>query len=226
MPLIFSLNVLSPWLPAFAARLRRVPIRAPRAGDAQAIENFYRALGNDTLRQRFHCAFNGLSRARINQLCELGDRDPGRVQTRVAVLRQGADDTVVGHAGLHLDAPGRAEFALVVADRHQGRGIGPRLMAALVQSARAAGLTELHASVLPDNGPMVRLMLRLGTVIDEDPDEPGVLRVRLALRPLPRWARGSRLPAFRSPERTGFNAPLFAGLEVQERSCRAAGVAR
>jgi hypothetical protein len=85
--------------------------------------------------------------------------------------------------------------------------------------ARFPWLPNVAARLRP-----VRLMLRLGTVIDEDPDEPGVLRVRLALRP--RWARGSRSPVLPSTERTGFNAPWSAGLEVQERSCRAAGVAR
>ena len=185
MSLDRSLPVPARWLSMWGLRRPPLTVRCPQAADAQGLECFYLALGRDTLRQRFHCAFNGLSHERIRQLCALGEQEPGRVQTRVAVLRQGRQDTVVGHAGWHLVTPGEAEFALVVADGHQGRGIGLRLMAALVQSAGALGLTSLHASVLPDNQAMLRLMQRMGMVLDDDPDEPGIVRVRRALQAPP-----------------------------------------
>jgi GNAT superfamily N-acetyltransferase len=45
---------------------------------------------------------------------------------------------------------GKAEVAFTVIDRYQGHGIGTALMCRLAEIARAAGLTELIAEILPE----------------------------------------------------------------------------
>jgi ribosomal protein S18 acetylase RimI-like enzyme len=55
-----------------------------------------------------------------------------------------------------------AEIAFEVADEHQGRGIGSVLATQLVADARAAGVTELRATVCGDNPPAVSLLRKLG----------------------------------------------------------------
>ncbi len=55
----------------------------------------------------------------------------------------------------------RAEVAFAVADEFQGRGIGTTLTRALAADARAAGVTELVATVCGDNTPAVSLIARI-----------------------------------------------------------------
>ena len=67
-----------------------------------------------------------------------------------------------------------AEIAFEVADVHQGRGIGSTLARELAADARAAGITELRATVCADNPRAISLLRKLG----------GALRVR--------WVGGER----------------------------------
>jgi hypothetical protein len=49
-----------------------------------------------------------------------------------------------------------------VVDQYQGLGIGAVLLHHLTIIARAAGLKELTADVLPDNGPMLKVFHQSG----------------------------------------------------------------
>jgi ribosomal protein S18 acetylase RimI-like enzyme len=55
----------------------------------------------------------------------------------------------------------RAEVAFEVADDYQGRGIGTILTRELAADARAAGVTELVATVCGDNPRAVSLLARV-----------------------------------------------------------------
>jgi GNAT superfamily N-acetyltransferase len=59
-----------------------------------------------------------------------------------------------------------AEIAFAVADAHQGRGIGSILANELAADARAAGITQLVATVCGDNPRIVALLGRLGSSLD------------------------------------------------------------
>ena len=71
------------------------------------------------------------------------------------------DPAPVGIARLVRDGRS-AEVAFEVADAYQGRGIGTILTRELAADARAAGITELHATVCGDNPPAVSLLARVG----------------------------------------------------------------
>jgi len=76
--------------------------------------------------------------------------------------------------------PGKAEVAFVVIDRHQGQGIGAVLMRHLAGIARAAGLQELIAEVLPENKPMLKVFEKSGLPM-EAINEYEVVQVSLKL---------------------------------------------
>ena len=81
-----------------------------------------------------------------------------------------------------LEPEGRAcEFALVVADAWQGRGIGRRMMAKLIAVARARGLQRIYGDVLAMNRPMIEFCNRLGFALSRHPDDPTVTRATLQL---------------------------------------------
>ncbi|MEY2687317.1 MAG: hypothetical protein RL375_1515 [Pseudomonadota bacterium] len=65
------------------------------------------------------------------------------------------------------------EFALVVADDANGKGLGSRLMESIMDVAREKGLAEIEGLILANNAPMLKLMKSLGFTIKryaEDPD--------------------------------------------------------
>ena len=59
-----------------------------------------------------------------------------------------------------------AEIAFAVADEHQNRGIGSVLAAELAADARAAGISQLVATVCGDNPRIVALLGRLGSHLE------------------------------------------------------------
>lgn len=79
----------------------------------------------------------------------------------------------------------RAEFAIVVARRLSGRGIGTALLRRVIDYARSRGVVELYGDVLRDNGRMLALCDRLGFSRHFEPGSSGVIRVRMDLQPPP-----------------------------------------
>jgi len=75
-----------------------------------------------------------------------------------------------------------AEFAVVVADAWQGRGIARKLMEALIACARKKGLQRLVGTVLRANSGMLRFSQGLGFEVRDDPEDPDQVSVELALR--------------------------------------------
>ena len=57
---------------------------------------------------------------------------------------------------------GVGEESVYVAESARGRGVGRKLLEALVESARAGGLWTLQAGVLPENGASLALHRALG----------------------------------------------------------------
>ena len=73
------------------------------------------------------------------------------------------------------------EFALTVADDFANRGVGGRLMLAIMDVARDRGLSEMQGLVLTGNVRMLKLMRRIGFEIRPCEDEP---EFKLVVHPL------------------------------------------
>ncbi|MGI9134466.1 MAG: GNAT family N-acetyltransferase, partial [Rhodoferax sp.] len=54
------------------------------------------------------------------------------------------------------------EFALVIADDFNGKGLGSRMMLSIMDVAREKGLSEIDGLVLANNPGMLKLMRSLG----------------------------------------------------------------
>ena len=63
------------------------------------------------------------------------------------------------------------EFALVVSDQWQHKGIGHRLMVRLMEVARDRGLETMEGEVLSNNAKMLELVSSLGFSISNDPED-------------------------------------------------------
>jgi acetyltransferase len=97
-----------------------------------------------------------------------------------ATTMLGSKETLIGVARYVLNREDKsAEFAIVVADAWQGRGIGKRLLAELIDVARRRGLKQLYGDILGVNRPMLELVRTLGFTLQRHED-PTLTRATLS----------------------------------------------
>jgi acetyltransferase len=88
-----------------------------------------------------------------------------------ATTMLGDSETLIGVTRYVRDKKNdAAEFAIVVADAWQGRGIGKRLLAKLIDVARSRGLKRLYGDVLSMNRPMLEFVRTLGFTLGRHED--------------------------------------------------------
>jgi acetyltransferase len=108
--------------------------------------------------------------------------DPAKEIALVALAARGGKETMAGVArGVELRA-GTWEFALVVLDAWQRRGVGRRLMIALMDTLQERQGKVIEGDVLATNRNMLDFVARLGFEIHSHPEQPHVKRVRRKLR--------------------------------------------
>jgi acetyltransferase len=84
----------------------------------------------------------------------------------------------IGVARYVIDPDGaNCEFAIVVADAWQKRGIGTRLMNALISHLQVSGVKQISGSLLKNNSAMLKFIKQLGFTETDIPDDPSTLLV-------------------------------------------------
>lgn len=78
------------------------------------------------------------------------------------VVAAAADGAVVGFAGAWQQVDEAHVMTIAVEPRRQGRGIGARLLAALIETAAARGLSRVTLEVRTGNAPAIALYHRFG----------------------------------------------------------------
>ena len=127
-------------------------LRPPTSGDADALLAFFGTLSQRSLYLRYH-GFPQVSPRLVESLVEPDWQERGVL---LGALVDEASERVVAVANyVRLRDPKFAEAAFAVADEHQGRGIGTRLLEQLAARAAAVGIERFVAYVLPDNRAML-----------------------------------------------------------------------
>jgi acetyltransferase len=150
-----------------------VSIRPLRLQDAGAFRAFVERLSPESRYERFQYVVKEVSPALLRLLVEA---DP-RTHVALVALHQGE---VVGEARYVRDGDD-AEFALAVADGWRRRGVGKRLLQALIASARRDGLKRLDGEVLAWNQAMLSFVEQAGFRVRSHPEDARLLRIELAL---------------------------------------------
>lgn len=168
--------------PVRAPRRPRVSIRPIEASDAGDLSDFYAGLSEESRRRRFLGAVRGIGADQARAFAAVDHRASDGF---IAVVNAaGPDDgRIVGHVCLVPDGEGVNEVAVAVADAFQGAGIGRRLMAAAVDSARRRHVSALTLSLFADNVVMRRLALGAGLPGRALPPSCGVAGLRLEVGP-------------------------------------------
>jgi acetyltransferase len=83
----------------------------------------------------------------------------------VATVGSGGTERFIGIARYVREPDRGCEFAIVVADEWQGRGVGTALMNTLIAYARAQSISTLDGVMLATNSRMVALARRMGMTL-------------------------------------------------------------
>lgn len=146
-------------------------IRPALPDDGVELQEGLKRLSERTRWLRFHAPVDHFSDAQLRHLVEVDHHDQ---EALVAEVREGASRwQPVAVARWYRDAarPDEAELAIVVEDAFQGRGVGRRLLDALVAVARdEAGIRVLTGEVLAENRGMLGMLEHVGVRTDVAPE--------------------------------------------------------
>jgi len=134
----------------------RVALRPMRPEDAELEQAFVNGLSEHSRYQRFMQNLPSLTPRMLARFTQL---DYDRELALVALHEERF--IAVGRYAPNPDGE-TAEFALVVADAWQGKGLGRMLLERLCQYAKAAGYRALYGHILQANHAMLDLAQRLG----------------------------------------------------------------
>lgn len=165
----YPTHLVSLWQLADGTNIKIRPIRPE---DASIEQSFVRELSPRSKYFRFMQGLNELTQQMLVRFTQL---DYSRELALIAVLENQQAETELGVARYVTNPDGEScEFALVVADKWQNRGIGSHLMTALMEAARQRGLERMEGEILTNNDNMLKLTAKLGFSSRTSPDDDGI----------------------------------------------------
>jgi len=153
----------------------KILVRPIEAADKARLSVALGRLSRETIRRRFFAAKPRFTTGELRYLTEID----GHNHLALAAFPADDPETIVGVARcVRLPhRPDTAEFAIVVGDALQGRGLGTLLASELATAARAAGIRRFAASMLGENVAVRRLMGTIAAHLELDRVENGVREV-------------------------------------------------
>jgi acetyltransferase len=154
-----------------------VLLRPIRPEDEPLEHEMLTTLSKESLRERFFQPIRRFTHEMHTRLCNI---DYEREMAIVAEIKEGNRRTIIGMVRLIMEPElKRGEFAVVVHDRFQGKGLGYKLVDTIIGVGHEKGLEECYGFVLSDNRKMLNMCMKLGFQIEPVPD--GVTKVVLRL---------------------------------------------
>jgi acetyltransferase len=152
---------------------RRVTLRPVLPQDDELVADFFRNLSEASRRNRFFRSLRELPPALLHGFTSI---DYHAHLALIATVHAEPGEAIVGEARYVMVAPGKAEFAVTVADAWQGQGIGALLLSRLALRAEEEGVTHLFGDVLAGNEPMRRLARGAGFSVAPTGEGVGLMR--------------------------------------------------
>jgi acetyltransferase len=156
-----------------------ITIRPIRPEDAGIEQSFVRHLSPQSKYFRFMQSLNELTPEMLVRFTQL---DYHREMALIAVEEKAGTEIELGVARYVMNPDGKScEFALVVADEWQHRGIGSHLMTRLMDAAQERGFNAMDGEILADNKKMLELVKSLGFHIQSSEGDPGIKLATISL---------------------------------------------
>ena len=157
----------------------QVTIRPIKPEDVRMEQEFVKALSPESRYMRFMNTIREVSPAQMIRLTQI---DYDREMAFVATIDADGEEKEIGVVRYATNPDGEScEFAIVVADDWQGKGLARRLMGTLIDTASSAGLKYMHGDFLAENTRMLAFVASLGFVLSAHPEDHGLKRGILVL---------------------------------------------
>jgi acetyltransferase len=155
-------------------------IRPIRPEDAGIEAAFVHGLSEQSKFLRFMFAIHDLTPAQLSRFTQI---DYDREMALIGVIDAPDGERQIGVARYITLADGETcEFAIVVADDWQGKGLARRLFGQLIDTARARRLKVMTGITLRENARMIDLARAKGFAVRMDEDDPSLVEMRLDLQ--------------------------------------------
>jgi acetyltransferase len=173
--------IISPYPTKYVTRWRLsdqdVLLRPVRPEDEPLEHEMLTSLSEKTLKERFFQTIKHITHEMHVRLCNI---DYEREIAIVAEVKEGDKRSIIGMGRLIMEPDlKKGEFAVVVHDRFQGKGLGFKLVDMVIGIGHEKGLKEIYGFVLSENGKMINMCRKFGCAIE--PLEEGITKVSLAL---------------------------------------------
>jgi len=158
----YPAQYISPWVMKNGTE---VTVRPIRPEDEPLMVAFHETLSDSSVYSRYFSSLSLRARVAHERLARLCFVDYDR---EIALVADKKDPASGRHefAGIgrliKLRGTNRAEAAVLIADRHQGQGLGTELFRRLTQIARDEKVTRVSAEILADNLAMLGIASKLG----------------------------------------------------------------
>ncbi|WDP87969.1 MAG: bifunctional acetate--CoA ligase family protein/GNAT family N-acetyltransferase [Desulfobacter sp.] len=156
----------------------KIIVRPIRPDDGGPMISFFSDLSRETVYSRFFSPIKQLSKSMLIKLTQI---DYDREVALVAFAPDLSGDQIIGAARVISLTDGETgEFAIVLADPWQGKGVGAGLLKRCLAFSQRVGLKTVYGLVLNENTQMRKLGKKLGFQIKKAPDSCDIeLRIDL-----------------------------------------------
>lgn len=138
-----------------------VTVRTARVKDEPLLRDFQKSLSRKTVRLRYFGSVKLETRIRDDGLARTCLNSYTLVVERISLVEDRRQ--IIGVAYLiKADDCNEAEFAIVISDKWQRRGIGTKLLGDVLGIGRTEGLDAIFGYILSENGVMQRVCQKLG----------------------------------------------------------------
>jgi acetyltransferase len=139
-----------------------VLLRPLRREDEPKLYDLYTNCSRETLFRRYHHAFK-MTHEHIRDLCSIDD------DREISIVAELDTHELVGHCRLVFSyEKDSAEYAILITDVWQGRGLGRRMTTHCLELAEACGTKRISAVTTPDNVGMIEVFRKTGFSLDYD----------------------------------------------------------
>jgi acetyltransferase len=146
-------------------------LRPIRPEDEPLMVRFHAGLSEQTVYQRYFQALGLDRRTAHERLTRICFNDYDREIALVAEREGDAGPEIVGVGRLsRLHARNEAEFAILISDGFQGRGLGTELLRRLVEIGREENMDRIVAEILENNMGMQRAAIKNGFRLHRSPE--------------------------------------------------------